>query len=343
MKMKPRYRLFLRRKSVYYAFDDTTKKFTSLKTKDKAEANRLLMAMNEAGQQPAMNLSLARVYLRHSDPLVSKRTWQHVIDEIIAIKQGPTQTRWISANKDKAFDLIRDRVLIETQPEHLLAVLRAGSVSTNAFLRKIHNFAVDMNWLPATVIPRRQWPPIHYKEKRAITLDEHSKIIAAEVNPERKVFYQLCWHLGASQGDIAMLKGEDVDWEAGTVSFFRRKTRVPVMVHLGQEALNLLKDLPSEGMLFPYLSSVRAGDRATEFKQRCRQLKIEDVTLHCYRYAWAERAKSAGMPERFAMENLGHNSKAVHRAYAKRALVKIPSLEEYEQNATNKAKPAAAA
>jgi hypothetical protein len=70
MNMKLRYRLFLRRKSVYYAFDDTTKTFTSLKTKDKTEANRLLMAMNEAGKQPAMNLSLARVYLRHSDPLV---------------------------------------------------------------------------------------------------------------------------------------------------------------------------------------------------------------------------------------------------------------------------------
>ena len=39
------------------------------------------------------------------------------------------------------------------------------------------------------------------------------------------------------------------------------------------------------------------------------------------------------MPERFAQEALGHNSKAVHRAYAKRALMKIPSLEEYEQKA----------
>jgi hypothetical protein len=29
---------------------------------------------------------------------------------------------------------------------------------------------------------------------------------------------------------------------------------------------------------------------------------------------------------------LGHNSKAVHRAYAKRAQMKIPSLEEYEQH-----------
>ena len=30
--MKERYRLFLRRKSVYYAFDNTTKTFQSLKT-----------------------------------------------------------------------------------------------------------------------------------------------------------------------------------------------------------------------------------------------------------------------------------------------------------------------
>jgi integrase len=75
----------------------------------------------------------------------------------------------------------------------------------------------------------------------------------------------LCWHLGGSQGDIANLKGEDVDWQNGTVSFMRKKTGVPVIVHSGVEALNLFKDLPAEGVLFPYLSSVRANDRATEF------------------------------------------------------------------------------
>jgi hypothetical protein len=40
--------------------------------------------------------------------------------------------------------------------------------------------------------------------------------------------------------------------------------------------------------------------------------------------------------QRFAQEALGHNSKAVHRAYAKRALMKIPSLEKYERQATDK-------
>jgi len=42
------------------------------------------------------------------------------------------------------------------------------------------------------------------------------------------------------------------------------------------------------------------------------------------------------LPERFVQEALGHNSKAVHRAYAKRALIKIPSLEQYERESAAK-------
>jgi hypothetical protein len=51
--------------------------------------------------------------------------------------------------------------------------------------------------------------------------------------------------------------------------------------------------------------------------------------------------KNSGYPERFAQEALGHNSKAGHRACAKRALMKIPSLEDYEQRAAAKTKLAA--
>jgi hypothetical protein len=45
-------------------------------------------------------------------------------------------------------------------------------------------------------------------------------------------------------------------------------------------------------------------------------------------------------PERFAQETLGHNSNAVHRAYAKGTLMKIPSLEDYEQRAAEQVEPA---
>jgi len=102
-------------------------------------------------------------------------------------------------------------------------------------------------------------------------------------------------------------------------------------ISFGSDVAMVLRQLPSTGPLFPYLITVRASDRATEFKQRCRGLGITGITLHSYRYAWAERAKTAGYPERFAQVALGHNSKAVHRAYARKALVTVPPLEEYER------------
>jgi len=77
---------------------------------------------------------------------------------------------------------------------------------------------------------------------------------------------------------------------------------------------------------------VRAGDRATEFKLRCVGLEITRISLHSYRYAWAERALKCGFPERFAQQALGHNSKAVHRAYAKHAEVTVPSLADWEKD-----------
>lgn len=113
--------------------------------------------------------------------------------------------------------------------------------------------------------------------------------------------------------------------------YARKKTGSLAFIHFGPEIENVLRRRPAIGFLFPYLQGVRAGDRATEFKQRCGGLSILGVTLHSYRYAWAERARIAGYPERFAQEALGHNSKAVHRAYAKRAQVTLPSLEEYER------------
>ncbi len=141
----------------------------------------------------------------------------------------------------------------------------------------------------------------------------------------------MCWLLGGSQSDIANLKAEDIDWNNQTIAYTRQKTGSVAIIHFGPEIETVLRRLPLIGPLLPYLQSVRSGDRATEFKQRCVGLGITGVSLHSYRYAWAERAKIAGYPERFAQEALGHNSKAVHRAYAKKAQVILPPLEEYER------------
>lgn len=331
--MKARFIMF-RRGGVYYSEDTVTRKQHSLRTKDEAEALTLLHSKNEAHRQPVLNLQIARTYLTATDPEVAKRTWQTPMDEMTRTKTGPTLIRYTRAMQDKAFDLIRDLPILETQSVHFLKVLQTGSVATNVFLRRIHNFALDMNWLPWPVLAKKQWPKVRFKEKRAITKKEHETIIGAELNPERRAFYEFCWHLGAAQSDVASLSAQDIDWHMKAVSFHRHKTGTVSIIRFGKEFEAILRTLPQLGSLFPNHRKLREAHRATEFARACRRLEIKGITLHSYRYAWAERARTCGYPERFAQEALGHNSKAVHRAYAKKAQVIIPTLEDYEKKST---------
>jgi integrase len=328
--MKHRFILF-RRAGVFYCEDTTSRKQVSLRTKDEGEAETLLHARNESVRQPVLNLQIARTYLTATDPEIAARTWQAVMDEMTQDKKGSTLIRYQRAMADKAFDLIRDTPILETQSVQLLKAMRAGTVATNVFLRRIHNFAVGMGWLPWPILAKKQWPKVRFKEKRAITWEEHQAIIARELNPERRAFYECCWLTGGAQSDIACLTAEDIDWQSKVVSFNRKKTGTVSIIRFGEELEAVLRTLPRSGPLFPKLAPMREAHRATEFRRVCRRLEITGITLHSYRYAWAERAKTCGYPERFAQEALGHNSKAVHRAYARKAHVVIPTLEDYEK------------
>jgi len=197
--MKQRFILYRRSNGKFYCEDTLTRKQESLRTPNEAEAQALLHSRNEAFRQPLLNQQIALAYLSASDSDAARRTWQMPMDEMTATKTGETRERYLRAMKDHAFDQIRDMPLLETRAEHLLKVLRTGTVATNVFLRRLHNFALDMNWLPKTVVPKKQWPKVVYKDKRAITWKEHAAIVAREQNPERRSFYELAWHLGAAQ------------------------------------------------------------------------------------------------------------------------------------------------
>jgi site-specific recombinase XerD len=336
--MTQRYRKFKRAWGMWYAFDTATGNSVSLKTRVQAEAVQKVNAMNETERVPAISLGLARVYLNATDPKLATRTWQDVMENILTKKTDETLRRWNVAIKDRNFDCLRNLRVAETRPEHFDRALADGKVSTNVYLRRIHNHALGMEWLLKSVIPRLQWPRPVFKAKRAITVKEHTAIVRREQNTERRDFYELLWHTGASQTDAAFLLAEDVDWNTRTISYSRAKLKSrgtaikPALIRFGAEIEAILKRRPASGPLFPYLCTVRANDRATEFRQRCDGLEISGVSLHSYRYAWAERALKCGYPERFAQQALGHNSKAVHHAYSKHAEVTVPSLDDWEKD-----------
>ena len=150
--------------------------------------------------------------------------------------------------------------MAETRAEHFDRALEDGKVSTNVYLRRVHNHALGMEWLLRSVIPRLQWPKPVFKAKRAITAKEHIAIVQREQNGERRDFYELLWHTGASQTDAACLLAEDVNWQSRTISYSRAKLKSrtgigirPALIRFGVEVEAILQRRPQTGGLFPYL------------------------------------------------------------------------------------------
>jgi hypothetical protein len=57
------------------------------------------------------------------------------------------------------------------------------AIQNGVYLRRLHNFALDMTWLPRPVIVKRQWPKVQFNDKRAITCAVHQAIVAGEQKP----------------------------------------------------------------------------------------------------------------------------------------------------------------
>jgi integrase len=332
MHMKIKYTLF-RRGAVYYCQDSTTGKQTSLRTKDETEARSLLNARNEAQRQPVLNLHLARAYLTASDPAFVERTWQSVMAQLQARGKDSSRERYASVFQSTAFDSLRNKKLLETTADDFFAVFKDGKVSIVCFLKRLHNFALSLGWIAVPIIAPYLWPKYEPKDRRGITQEEHQTLLAREKKAEWKLFLELLWETGAAQSDAASFTAEDIDWQTRTISYFRQKTGSLAQFTISTALEKVLQQLPTTGALFPNLSKWSESDRASRFRRRCHKAGVTGITLHCYRYAWAERAKVVGMPERFAQAALGHNSKAIHRAYAKKAVIIAPSLEDYERKA----------
>ena len=332
MHMKTKYTLF-RRNGIYYSQDSATGQQKSLRTRDEADALQLLNARNEAHRQPVLNLHLARAYLTASDPAFVERTWQTVMAQLQARGKDSSRERYASVFKSPSFDGLRNKKLLETTTDDFFVVFKQNKVAINEFLKRLHNFALNLGWIALPIVAPYLWPKYEPKDRRGITLDEHQNVLAKEKQAEWKLYLELLWETGAAQSDAANFKAEDIDWQTRTISYFRQKTGSLAQFTISQKLETVLSHLPTTGPLFPNLSTWSESDRASRFRRRCHKAGVTGVTLHCYRYAWAERAKVVGMPERFAQAALGHNSKAIHRAYAKKAVIIAPSLEDYEKKA----------
>jgi len=335
--MRERYRIYQRNGGIFYAKDRKTGMAFSLATSDRREAVRLITAKNQATEQPTLNVAMAKVYLSAQSPEFLTRTWGELIELVAQGYLGATAIRWRKFAKSAPLKILISQPLYQTEAVHFLAVLdhKKAGVSTNVWLRILHNRAMDLGWLLSPVLHKRVWPRVKYKGRRGITAEEHARVLASENLEDYRKFFRLLWETGGSQTDIVNLTTEDIDWPNERLFYSRRKLasrgggRAALAIGDGMRAV--LKELPTVGPLFPRLRLLGENMRAGHFCKVCQRAGLTGVSLHSYRYAWAERACSAGMPEREAQAHLGHGSRAVHRAYARNAEIVTLPLEHYEK------------
>jgi integrase len=156
-------------------------------------------------------------------------------------------------------------------------------------------------------------------------------IVSAEQNAERRRYYQFLWETGAAQTDAANMTAENVDWKNRQIVYHRAKTGTAAYISIGDKLQQLLKELPESGPLFPQIAQTTNSARSSEFCRRLRTVGITGVSLHSYRYGWAERAYEAGYPERWAQYALGQKSRAVHQAYARGAQFRCEPLDDWQK------------
>lgn len=111
------------------------------------------------------------------------RTWADAFDSLL--KKGGfsvcSRRRWEFIRKDKRLEKFWMRKFVQTRPGQLMALLHSTELATGLLLRRIHNHALDMKWLPFPILPVTQWSGILAEQRRAIIRKQHSKFAARQL------------------------------------------------------------------------------------------------------------------------------------------------------------------
>ena len=171
------------RGAVFCCEDRTTGQQKSLLTRNETEARKIVQAKNDAVNLPLMNLVMAKTCLAAQDPKMVSRTWADVMEMFCKRGKPATQMRHARVIRTRPMQYLRDKRLVETTADDFFQVLSIGTNSTVLFLQTLHNDALGMGRIPAPILPRKRWPKVQKKIRRAITEAEHKLMVTAGVTP----------------------------------------------------------------------------------------------------------------------------------------------------------------
>jgi len=261
----------------------------------------------------------------------TEQTWDRLISIYASTGKAPTKQRKLHEFSKKRWNKLKQTRIDNTTGTDFLELMEAGGQMTQQYLASLQSLAIELGIRSHVVLPKKYWPKIVRKPKRGITEEEHRRLQSNIHSIRWRIYLEILWETGAAQSDAASFQIELLG--QNEIIYNRMKTGQRAAQAISPELRRLLDSAIAgrkSGFILPNIQRLHSKDRASIFRRACKRLGIEGVTLHSYRYAWAERAFELGMPERLAMVALGHNSSAIHRVYAKGAKVVAPSLSSYK-------------
>jgi hypothetical protein len=314
----------------------------------------------------AFHKKTAEMHLAKCNPEWTINTWDMVINSMKKAPRGQVggqksarTVRTITSSwGNKCWNRIRHKRLIDTLPSDFQGALNGLGCGLVAFGKTLHRFAFNHGMMPYQIMGDAMWPKVKFNRRsRAITEAEHVRLVkyfseagervyrmALKHHPDTTIaqwqeewvnYLWLLWFTAASNSDAANMKAENILWDERVIAYKRDKWQEPeetppvcVAIAKGGQLEKLLKALPAQGNLFPLLTQIGQESRCRVFKKARERVGIKGrVTIHGYRFGFAERAKKGGMSVEDRMISLGHANYKMTHHYDKHALVTPQSIE----------------
>ncbi|MFH1034326.1 MAG: tyrosine-type recombinase/integrase [Pseudomonadota bacterium] len=221
---------------------------------------------------------------------------------------------------------------------HLLAGNMAPT-TVNSYLRHIRaalNTALEWKWLNQAPKLKSVKQPERFP--RALTPEEMEKILALELNPERRALWEFCLWTGVRRQEALDLTWQDVHLESESpwvrvVGKGNKEGMVPLL----PQAVQALQAMPKadvgpvwrfhfRGYVNP--KPVTGSPVSRWFKEAVRRAGIEDAHLHDLRHTAATWMAARGVPERIIQEIMRHASITTTQIYT-RGVARVADLYKH--------------
>ncbi len=116
---------------------------------------------------------------------------------------------------------------------------------------------------------KRAWPKIKYANRHGISREQHEAVLKFTPKKEYRIYFELLWHTGGSQTDIASLHAEDINWGTRRLYYERQKLRSKGQCNaclvIGKALEAILLQFPKEDPSSPTSGRSRKASAATAF------------------------------------------------------------------------------